>query len=72
MNWISKNIFFGFVADAADDAVKFVSNQIINLFDKNVELITTKEIAAAVLVTTTEASVLLIIMTLKTRSKSVV
>lgn len=66
MNWITKNIFFGFIGDVADDGVKFVSNQIINLFDKNVELMTTKEIAAAVLVTTTVASVLLIIMTFKT------
>lgn len=65
MNWITKNIFFGFVSDAADDAVNFISNQIINLFDKDIELLTTKEISAAVLATTSVASVLVVVMAFK-------
>ena len=65
MNWITKNIFFGSVPDVVNDGVNFISNQIINLFDKDIELLTTKEIAAAVLVTTSVASVLIIVMALK-------
>ena len=41
MNWITKNIFFGSIPDVINDAVNFMSSLFINLFDKNVELLTT-------------------------------
>lgn len=65
MNWITKNIFFGSVPDVVNDGVNFISNQIIKLFDKDIELLTTKEISAAVLATTSVASVLVVVMAFK-------
>jgi len=65
MNWITKNIFFGSIPDVINDAVNFMSSLFINLFDKNVELLTTQEISSAVLVTTSVASVLVIVMAFK-------
>ena len=65
MNWITKNIFFGSVPDVVNDGVNFISNQIIKLFDKDIELLTTKEISAAVLATTSVASMLVVVMAFK-------
>lgn len=65
VNWITKNIVNGFVTDLVKGAVEFVSNTIINIFDKDIQIMAAKDVTAAVLVTTGIASVLIIVMTLK-------
>lgn len=65
INWLTKNLINGFLADIVKGTVEFVSQAIINIFDKDIEIMSTKEVDAAVLVTTGIASVLIIILAFK-------
>lgn len=65
INWLTKNLINGFLADIVKGTVEFVSQAIINIFDKDIEIMSTKEVDAAVLVTTGIASVLIIVLAFK-------
>ena len=64
MNWITKQVA-EVINDVTDAALNFFSDFIIGIFDKDIELFSSQEIAAACTVTKTIAITLVIIFSLK-------
>lgn len=64
MNWVTKNIAEA-IADFLNGILDFFSQWIIDIFDKDIEIFSSTEIAGAVLVTKGIAIVLVILMTFK-------